>query len=71
MADLRKRAAMVTDGDFPIRTSQEPHLLNGSIAFAPVAAGMKHSAFAGRRDQFCAVSSGRGIAHAFWSMARG
>ncbi len=42
---LGKRAAMITDGDFPIGTSEEPHLHNGSLAFAPVAAGMKHSAF--------------------------
>ncbi len=60
---LGKRAAMIADGDFSIRTSQEPRLFDGAIALAPVAAGMKHGTFAGRRDQLCAVSSGRGIAH--------
>ena len=29
MADFRERASLVTDGDFPSRTPEEPRLLDG------------------------------------------
>ena len=64
MADFGERASVVTDGDFPSRTAEEPRLLGGAIALDPVVAGMKHGAFAGRRDQRDAVPLGRRVARA-------
>ena len=64
MADFGEGASVVTDGDFPSRTPEEPRLLDGAIALDPVVARMNHGAFAGRRDQRDAVPLGRRVARA-------
>ena len=64
MADFGEEASVVTDGDFPSRPPEEPRLLDGAIPRSPILAGMKHGAFAGRRDQRDAVPLGRRVAQA-------
>ena len=64
MADFGEGASVVTDGDFPSRTAEEPRLLGGAIALDPVVARMKHGVFTGRRDQRDAVPLGRRVAQA-------
>ena len=64
MADFGEVASVVTDGDFPSRTAEEPRLIDGAIPRSPILAGMKHGSFTGRRDQRDAVPLGRRVAQA-------
>ena len=62
MADSGEGASVVTDGEFPSRTAEEPRLIGGAIALDPVVGRMKRGTFTGRRDQRNAVPLGRRVA---------
>ena len=59
-----ERAAVVANRDLPSGASEEPHLLDGAVAFAPVVPGVEHRTGARRGEPVSLMALGGRVTHA-------